>query len=91
MASSLFARQQQRQTSTNKESAQMGTRQKSELATAVRSIMGMVRGQDPQKFLAALCMRDPGIRATMQRWQNMTPEEICAECGVDLDWLYSLI
>lgn len=90
MASSLFARQQQRQTQRNDKSAQMGTMQKSELATAVRSIMGMVRGQDPQKFLAALCMRDPGIRATIQRWQSMTPEDICAECGVDLDWLYSL-
>lgn len=90
MASSLFARQQKQiQPQTNNVPA-AGTRQKSELATAVRSIMGMVRGQDPQKFLAALCMRDPGIRATIQRWQSMTPEDICAECGVDMDWLYSL-
>ncbi len=81
MPSSLFAPRAPRQQQNRR----------NELETAVGSIMGMIRGQNPQKFLQALCMRDPQIRSTVQRWQGMSAEDICAECGVDYGWLRNLI
>lgn len=77
MASSLFGGNPQRQTNN--------------LPEAVNSIVGMIRGQNPQILLQNLCMKDPQIRNFVNSCQGKTPEQIAAQCGVDYNYLRSLI
>lgn len=61
------------------------------LEQTVGMIMGMIRGQNPQTLLQNLCSKDPQIADFMKRCQGMTPEQIAAQCGVDINYLRSLI
>ena len=61
------------------------------LEQAVAMIMNMTRGQNPQVLLKNLCSKDPQIANFVSRCQNMTPAQIAAQCGVDYDYLRSLI
>ena len=77
MGSSLFGGKQQ--------SPQMN------LPNAVGALMSMVRGQNPQTLLNNLCMKDPQIRDFVKSCEGKTPEQIAAQCGVDYNFLRSLI
>ena len=61
------------------------------LEQSVAAIMNMVRGQNPQTLLKNLCSKDPQIADFIKRCQGMTPEQIAAQCGVDINYLRSLI
>ena len=78
MASSLFGGKQQNQ-------------QTNSLPNAVGSIMGMIRGQNPHTLLRNLCMKDPQIREFVKSCEGKSPEQIAAQCGVDYNFLRSLI
>jgi hypothetical protein len=53
--------------------------------------MGMIRGQNPQVLLNNLCMKDPQIRDFVKSCEGKSPEQIAAQCGVDYNFLRSLI
>lgn len=61
------------------------------LEQMVAMIMNTARGQNPQALLRNLCSKDPQIANFVSRCQNMTPAQIAAQCGVDYDYLRSLI
>lgn len=61
------------------------------LPNAVGAIMGMIRGQNPQILLNNLCMKDPQIRDFVKSCDGKSPEQIAAQCGVDYNFLRSLI
>ena len=61
------------------------------LPDAVGTIMGMIRGQNPQVLLNNLCMKDPQIRNFVKSCEGKSPEQIAAQCGVDYNFLRSLI
>lgn len=64
---------------------------RNDLPAMVGGIMGMIRGQNPQRLLQQLCMKDPEIKQFIDNCQGKSPEQIAAECGVDYDFLKSLI
>ena len=57
----------------------------------LRQMMGMLRGQDPQKVALQMAQRNPQFAAFLQQNQGKTVEQIAAENGIDMGFVRELI
>lgn len=57
----------------------------------LRQIMGMLRGQDPQKVALQMAQRNPQFAAFLQQNQGKAVEQIAAENGIDMSLVRELM
>ena len=57
----------------------------------LRQIVGMLRGQDPQKVVLQMAQRNPQFAAFLQQNQGKSPEQIAAENGIDMGFVRELM
>jgi hypothetical protein len=57
----------------------------------LRQMVGMLRGQDPQKVVLQMAQRNPQFAAFVQQNQGKTVEQIAAENGIDMGFVRELM
>lgn len=57
----------------------------------LRQMVGMIRGQNPQKVALQMAQRNPHFAAFLQQNQGKTPEQIAAENGIDMGFVRELM
>lgn len=57
----------------------------------LKQMVGMLRGQDPQKVALQMAQRNPQFAAFLQQNQGKTVEQIAAENGIDMGFVRELM
>ena len=57
----------------------------------LKQMVGMLRGQNPQQVALQMAQRNPQFAAFMQQNQGKTVEQIAAENGIDMGFVWELL
>lgn len=57
----------------------------------LRQMVGMLRGQDPQKVVLQMAQHNPQFAAFVQQNQGKTVDQIAAENGIDMGFVRELM
>lgn len=57
----------------------------------VQQIMSVLKNKNPNALLQQMAAQDPQINAFLQMHKGKSPQQIAKECGVDYNFLMSLI
>ena len=52
--------------------------------TLVKNLMGILRGNDPQKVIQMMAIRNPQFAQFMRECEGKTPEQVASSHGLDL-------
>ena len=53
--------------------------------TLVKNLMGILRGNDPQKVIQMMAKRNPQFAQFMRECERKTPEQVASSHGLDLE------